>query len=139
MCYQLLLLLRICFILKVRWIRWNKRGIKETIILYVSTFTWLNVVVCQALFQKGVSEVDAEESIKLVFGDKGSNGDEELIHGLSKHSMDQLVVQASKQWLRGHNVPKETRKSRIVRWLQYRGFNWGVICFILNKLEHEYP
>ena len=99
----------------------------------------------QALFTKGVSEVDAEKAIKLVFEDRVSDEDgesdmdQELIHGMSKLSMDHLFVQASKQWLRGREVPKETRKSRIVRWLQYRGFNWGVIGFILKKLESQHP
>lgn len=93
----------------------------------------------QALFTKGVSEVDAEKAIKLVFEDRETDEDQESIHGMSKLSMDHLFVQASKQWLRGREVPKETRKSRIVRWLQYRGFNWGVISFILKKLESQHP
>ena len=99
----------------------------------------------QALFTKGVSAVDAEKAIKLVFEDRDSDEDgesddgQELIHGMSKLSMDHLFVQASKQWLRGGEVPRETRKSRIVRWLQYRGFNWGVISFILKKLESQHP
>ncbi|CAL5390229.1 unnamed protein product [Camellia sinensis] len=88
-----------------------------------------------ALFKKGVSEVDAEKAINLVFQDS----DQESRHGLSKVSMDHLFVQASKQWLRGRDVTNETRKSRIVRWLQYRGFNWGVISSILKKLESENP
>lgn len=93
----------------------------------------------QALLQKGVSEVDAEKAIKLVFEDEESGRDHGSSHGLSKLSMDHLFAQASKQWLRGQDVPKETRKSRISRWLQYRGFHWGVIGFILKKLESEYP
>ncbi|KAM5582749.1 hypothetical protein ABKV19_002930 [Rosa sericea] len=110
-----------------------------------SSSSWGPRRIKQALFTKGVSEVDAEKAIKLVFEDRESDEDgesdedQELIHGMSKLSMDHLFVQASKQWLRGREVPKETRKSRIVRWLQYRGFNWGVISFILKKLESEHP
>ncbi|XP_050370897.1 uncharacterized protein LOC126788920 [Argentina anserina] len=110
-----------------------------------SSSSWGPKRIKQALFTKGVSEVDAQKAIKLVFEDResdedgGSNEDQELIHGMSKPSMDHLFVQASKQWLRGREVPKETRKSRIVRWLQYRGFNWGVIGFILKKLEAQHP
>ncbi|TQE05405.1 hypothetical protein C1H46_008995 [Malus baccata] len=102
-----------------------------------SSLSWGPRRIKQALFNKGVSNVDAEKAIKLVFEEGKPDEDEELIHGLSKLSMDNLVVQASKQWLRGQEVPKETRKSRIVRWLQYRGFSWGVISFILKKLESE--
>lgn len=93
----------------------------------------------QALLQKGVSEVEAEKGIKLVFEDEESGGDHGSSCDLSKPLMDHLYVQASKQWLRSQEVPKETRKSRIIRWLQYRGFHWGVISFILKKLESEYP
>ncbi|BBH04430.1 hypothetical protein Prudu_015571 [Prunus dulcis] len=63
-----------------------------------SSSSWGPRRIKKALFSKGVSKLDAENAIKL----------------------------ASKQWLRGQEVPKETRKSRIVRWLQYRGFNWDV-------------
>lgn len=93
----------------------------------------------QALLQKGVRDDEVEKAIKLVFKDEESGGDNGSSHGLSKLSMDHLYVQASKQWLRSQDVPKETRKSRIIRWLQYRGFHWGVISFILKKLESEYP
>lgn len=93
----------------------------------------------QALFKKGVSEVDAEKAVKLVFQDDGSGVDQEARHGLSDLSIDHLFVQASKQWLRGRDVPGETRKSRIIRWLQYRGFTWAVVSIILKKLESQYP
>lgn len=93
----------------------------------------------QALFKKGISEADAEKAIKLVF--ENSEGDEDQDSGIamSKLSIDQLCVQASKQWQRSHGAPQETRKSRIVRWLQYRGFNWGVIKYVLKKLESGSP
>ena len=92
---------------------------------------------CQALFKKGVSQADAEKAVELVFKESTSDGDDKLSISLSKHRMDQLYFQASKQWLRCQNVPKETRKSRIVRWLQYRGFDWDVINFILRKLDRQ--
>ncbi|XP_007206841.1 uncharacterized protein LOC18774008 isoform X1 [Prunus persica] len=104
-----------------------------------SSSSWGPRRIKQALFSKGVSKLDAENAIKLVFEEGESDNDQKLVHGLSKLSMDNLLVQASKQWLRGQEVPKETRKSRIVRWLQYRGFNWDVIGFILKKLESQYP
>ncbi|XVF03586.1 hypothetical protein REPUB_Repub05bG0006200 [Reevesia pubescens] len=106
-----------------------------------SSSTWGPRRIKQALFKKGISEADAENALKLVFeGQAGdSNDDQESTLGLSKLSMDHLLIQATKQWLRGQEVSKETRKSRIVRWLQYRGFNWGVICSIVKKLESQYP
>ncbi|XP_034218147.1 regulatory protein RecX isoform X2 [Prunus dulcis] len=104
-----------------------------------SSSSWGPRRIKQALFSKGVSKLDAENAIKLVFEEGESDNDQKLVHGLSKLSMDNLLVQASKQWLRGQEVPKETRKSRIVRWLQYRGFNWDVIGFVLKKLESQYP
>ncbi|KAL6313870.1 hypothetical protein AAG906_010289 [Vitis piasezkii] len=115
--------------------------------LYAETFSrsrwssssWGPRRIKQALFKKGVSEADAEKAVKLVFKDDGSSGDQESRHGLSNLAMDHLFVQASKQWLRGHDVPRETRKSRIIRWLQYRGFTWAVVSFILKKLESQYP
>ncbi|KAL6975144.1 hypothetical protein U1Q18_023939 [Sarracenia purpurea var. burkii] len=113
--------------------------------LYAETFSqsrwssssWGPRRIKQALIKKGVSEVDVEKAIKLVFQDGDSGRDQKSRHGLSKASIDQLFVQASKQWARGRDVTNETRKSRIVRWLQYRGFNWDVISFILKKLESE--
>ncbi|CAB4281885.1 unnamed protein product [Prunus armeniaca] len=104
-----------------------------------SSSSWGPRRIKQALFSKGVSKLDAENAIKLVFEEGESDNDQKLVHGLSKLSMDNLLVQASKQWLRGQEVPKETRKSRIVRWLQYRGFSWDVIGFVLKKLESQYP
>ncbi|KAL0306220.1 UNVERIFIED_CONTAM: hypothetical protein Sradi_6039300 [Sesamum radiatum] len=93
----------------------------------------------KALFKKGVSEVDAEKAIKLVFENGEGGGDQESGIAMSKHSIDQLYVQALKQWHRSHGAPQETRKSRIVRWLQYRGFNWSVIKYVLKKLESDSP
>ncbi|KAF8410896.1 hypothetical protein HHK36_003433 [Tetracentron sinense] len=100
-----------------------------------SSLSWGPRRIKQVLLQKGVSGLDAEKAIKLVFEHGDFGGDQESSLGMSKLSMDHLFVQASKQWLRGRDVSEETRKSRIIRWLQYRGFNWGVISFILKKLE----
>lgn len=93
----------------------------------------------QALFRKGVSKDDIKKAIQLVFEGGESDGYKESRHGLSQLSMDRLLVQASKQWLRGNDVPKETRKARIIRWLQYRGFSWDVISMIVKKLESNDP
>ncbi|XP_052207440.1 uncharacterized protein LOC127811531 isoform X2 [Diospyros lotus] len=104
-----------------------------------STLSWGPRRIKQALVKKGVSEADAEKAIKLVFQDNDSSGDQESRLGLSKVSMDHLFVQVTKQWLRSQDVTNEKRKSRIIRWLQYRGFGWGVIDLMLKKLESEYP
>ncbi|BBH04840.1 regulatory protein RecX family protein [Prunus dulcis] len=90
------------------------------------TLDTIEAVINDFISSKGVSKFDAENAIKLVFEEGESDNDQKLVHGLSKLSMDNLLVQASKQWLRGQEVPKETRKSRIVHWLQYRGFSWDV-------------
>jgi RecX family len=57
---------------------------------------------------------------------------------MSDSSIDHLFIQASKQWLRGHDLSTESRKARVVRWLQYRGFNWGVIAVILQRLQSQF-
>ncbi|KAL0443242.1 UNVERIFIED_CONTAM: Kinesin-like protein KIN-14F [Sesamum latifolium] len=104
-----------------------------------SSSSWGPRRIRQALFKKGVSEVDAEKVIKLVFENGEGSGDQDSGIAMSKHSIDQLYVQALKQWQRSHGAPQETRKSRIVRWLQYRGFNWSVIKYVLKKLESDSP
>lgn len=101
---------------------------------------WHSHFLCvnQALYQKGISNKDSEAAIKLVF-EKGQcrEGDEEpeTKHGLSKEAVDQLYVQASKRWHQGRDLPIENRKARVIRWLQYRGFNWGVVSQLLKRLE----
>lgn len=57
---------------------------------------------------------------------------------MSESSMDHLFIQASKQWLRGQDLSTESRKARVVRWLQYRGFNWGVVTVILKRLQSQF-
>ncbi|KAK7276993.1 hypothetical protein RIF29_18142 [Crotalaria pallida] len=90
-----------------------------------------------ALFKKGVSQADADNAVEVVFKDNDCAEEQNSVIGLSKQSIDHLYAQATKQWFRGQNVPKETRKARIVRWLQYRGFDWNVTSFILKKLERQ--
>ncbi|GMH05843.1 hypothetical protein Nepgr_007683 [Nepenthes gracilis] len=103
-----------------------------------SSSSWGPRRIKQALLKKGVSHSDVEKAVKLVFEDGKGCGQDSRI-GVSVSLMEQLYVQVSKQWLRSQNAPNETRKARIVRWLQYRGFDWGVVSVILKKLESQYP
>ncbi|KAI3976113.1 hypothetical protein MKX01_006629 [Papaver californicum] len=75
----------------------------------------------------------AVKATKHVFEDYDSGEEMESSLGMSKSSMNHLFVQSSKQWLRS----QDKRKARMTRWLQYRGFGWGVIKFILGKLESQ--
>uniref|UniRef100_A0A1D1YBJ6 Regulatory protein RecX n=1 Tax=Anthurium amnicola TaxID=1678845 RepID=A0A1D1YBJ6_9ARAE len=94
----------------------------------------------KALLQKGVNEADIDKATNLVFKDGNMcTGQRDTYFGMSKISMDRLFAQASKQWLRGQNTSLVNRRSRMVRWLQYRGFDWGITNFILKKLESKYP
>ncbi|KAL9365978.1 hypothetical protein Peur_037177 [Populus x canadensis] len=102
-----------------------------------SSSSWGPRRIKKALSNKGASEADTDKALKLVFED-GDSDEQESKVGMSKISMDQLLIQASKQWLRGQDVPKDTRKSRLIRWLQYRGFNWDVVNFVLKKLESQH-
>ncbi|XP_023728357.1 uncharacterized protein LOC111876065 isoform X2 [Lactuca sativa] len=100
-----------------------------------SSSSWGPRRIKQALAKKGVNDLDAQKAIKVVLED----GESVPKFGLSKPSMDHLFAQVSKQWLRAKDLPTEKQKSRIINWLQYRGFNWGVINFILKKLQSEHP
>lgn len=94
----------------------------------------------QALRQKGVSEMVADKATKEVFEEDDTGGNDwNIQHGISKHSMERLYLQASKQWFRSQDSSLQIRKSRIVRWLQYRGFSWGITSNILKRLESDYP
>ncbi|CAH8348977.1 unnamed protein product [Eruca vesicaria subsp. sativa] len=95
-----------------------------------SSLSWGPRRIKQALFKKGVSNEDSDAAIKLVF-----QKDTEPSHGMSKEAMDQLYVQVSKRWLQGRDLPIENRKARVIRWLQYRGFNWGVVSQLMKRLE----
>ncbi|XP_024965401.1 uncharacterized protein LOC112505700 isoform X2 [Cynara cardunculus var. scolymus] len=104
-----------------------------------SSSSWGPRRIKQALARKGVNDLDAQKAIKLVFEDGEPIDDQCSRLGLSKPSLDHLYAQASKQWLRAKDLPGEKQKSRIIAWLQYRGFNWGVINFILKKLQSGHP
>nr|DAD23827.1 TPA_asm: hypothetical protein HUJ06_025290 [Nelumbo nucifera] len=104
-----------------------------------SSFCWGPRRIKQALLQKGVNETDAEKAMKLVFEQDDSGSSQELNLGMSKSLLESLFTKASKQWLQGRDVPHETRKSRIIRWLQYRGFNWAVTSYIVKRLESKHP
>lgn len=93
----------------------------------------------QALLQKGVNEAVVEKAMKFVFEHSDSGNNQQSSLGMSEISMEHLFDQALKQWLRGRDVSHEKRKSRIIRWLQYRGFNWSVTNIILKKLESQHP
>ncbi|KAI3810181.1 hypothetical protein L1987_19791 [Smallanthus sonchifolius] len=105
-----------------------------------SSSSWGPHRIKQALAKKGVNDIDAQKAIKLVLEDGESVDDDQVSRfGLSKPSIDHLFAQASKQWIRAKDLPSEKQKSRIITWLQYRGFNWGIINFILKKLQSEHP
>lgn len=71
----------------------------------------------------------------------GQDGDDygKATFGMSEASMDRLFAQASKQWQRGQSLTLESRRARMVRWLQYRGFNWAVTNAVIRKLEAQHP
>lgn len=100
-----------------------------------SSLSWGPRRIKQALFKKGVSNEDSDAAIKLVFEKDNQCKETEVSHGMSKEAMDQLYVQASKRWLQGRDLPVENRKARVIRWLQYRGFNWGVVSQLIKRLE----
>ncbi|KAI3769115.1 hypothetical protein L6452_00214 [Arctium lappa] len=104
-----------------------------------SSSSWGPHRIKQALTKKGVNDLDAQKAIKLVFEDGEPSDDQGSRLGLSKASLDHLFAQASKQWLRAKDLPVEKQKSRMITWLQYRGFNWDVINFILKKLQSGHP
>ncbi|KAJ1273378.1 hypothetical protein BS78_06G275500 [Paspalum vaginatum] len=101
------------------------------------TSTWGPRRIKQALRQKGVSEEEVDQATRRVFQDGGHA--KEAGYGISEASMDHLFAQASKQWQRGQSLTLENRRGRIVRWLQYRGFNWAVTNAIIRKLEAQHP
>ncbi|XP_031481607.1 uncharacterized protein LOC116251458 isoform X2 [Nymphaea colorata] len=102
------------------------------------SMTWGPRRIKQALLSKGVSEETIIEALKQVF-DEDNAGDGYAHIGMSSSSINSLLERVSKHWLRAVDIPEEKRKARIMRWLQYRGFDWGVIALILKKLEAKYP
>ncbi|XP_009398758.2 uncharacterized protein LOC103983261 [Musa acuminata AAA Group] len=102
--------------------------------------TWGPKRIKKALRHKGVSEMVADKATKEVFEEDDTGGnDQNIQHGISKNSMEHLYLQASKQWFRSQDSSLQIRKSRIVRWLQYRGFSWVITNNILRRLESDYP
>ncbi|XP_074577231.1 uncharacterized protein LOC141833645 [Curcuma longa] len=116
--------------------------------LYAESFSrsrWLSLSwgpkrIKRVLVQKGVSETEVDTATREVFQEDDS-GDKyrSTQHGISEPALERLYVKATKQWLRGQSSSLENRKARIMRWLQYRGFSWGVTNIILRKLLAEYP
>lgn len=100
--------------------------------------TWGPRRIKQALRQKGVPEAEVDQATRRVFLD-GHGHANHTMYGISEASMDHLFAQASKQWQRGQRLPLENRRARVVRWLQYRGFNWAVTNAIVRKLEAQHP
>ncbi|XP_040378875.1 uncharacterized protein LOC102706745 isoform X2 [Oryza brachyantha] len=98
--------------------------------------TWGPKRIKQALRQKGVPDAEVDQATRRVFQDGHSN---QTMHGISEDSLDHLFAQAAKQWQRGQSLPLENRRARVVRWLQYRGFNWAVTNAIVRKLEAQHP
>ncbi|CAN1848028.1 Regulatory protein RecX [Linum perenne] len=103
-----------------------------------SSLSWGPMRIKQALLKKGVSEGDAQNAIRNVFQGTEPRIEESRVE-LSNPSLDHLLAQASKQWGRSQDVAIEKRKSRMIRWLQYRGFDWSVISTVLGKLESGKP
>ncbi|KAL6651589.1 hypothetical protein ACP70R_010514 [Stipagrostis hirtigluma subsp. patula] len=100
--------------------------------------TWGPRRIKQALRQKGVPEAEVDQATRRVFED-GHGHANQTAYGISEASMDHLFAQATKQWQRGQSLPLENRRARVVRWLQYRGFNWAVTNAIVRKLEAQHP
>ncbi|XP_066349797.1 uncharacterized protein [Miscanthus floridulus] len=100
--------------------------------------TWGPRRIKQALRQKGVPEAEVDQATRRVFQDGHGHG-KEATFGISEASMDHLFAQASKQWQRGQSLTLENRCAHIVRWLQYRGFNWAVTNSIIRRLEAQRP
>jgi len=85
-----------------------------------------------------VPEAEVDQATRRVFQDGHGHG-KEATFGISEASMDHLFAQASKQWQRGQSLTLENRCAHIVRWLQYRGFNWAVTNSIIRRLEAQRP
>lgn len=102
--------------------------------------TWGPKRIKKVLVQKGVSETEVDTATRQVFQEDDSvDKSRSTRHGISEPALERLYVKATKQWLRGQSPSLGNRKARIVRWLQYRGFSWGVTNIILRKLLSEYP
>nr|GMC76374.1 Regulatory protein RecX [Ipomoea batatas] len=88
------------------------------------------------LDQEGRNEMDADGAIKLVFKDRGNWRRARIrVVGMSQAFIGSSSCPAFPKTMATEQsrAPRETRKSRVIRWLQYRGFNWSVINFVLKK------
>ncbi|XP_078176329.1 regulatory protein RecX family protein isoform X2 [Carex rostrata] len=114
---------------KTRVIRW----------LQYRGFTWgvVAVIVKRLQSQFTNSEDDSNISNKRNSYGGGSSSNKKVNEDISEESMDKLLVQVSKQWIKGQNTSIENRKARITRWLHYRGYNWEVIGVILKRLQSQ--
>ncbi|KAJ7567003.1 hypothetical protein O6H91_02G128000 [Diphasiastrum complanatum] len=104
--------------------------------------SWGPMRIKQALKQRGVEEKIVEKAVSQVFLDIDCrNEDEEEFEivrwGMARSSVEHLLSQARKQWFRGGDIPEETRKRRLIGWLQRRGFTWKVITEVLKSLENS--
>lgn len=98
------------------------------------------------LKQRGVSDDVIQVAINGVFREDENEFEQ---HGsfendyesnsieMSNTAMEQLLVQATKQWNRGRNATNDTKVRRMVSWLQYRGFSYKVIRNVLNSLQQK--
>lgn len=98
------------------------------------------------LKQRGVSDDVIQVAINGVFREDENEFEQ---HGtfendyesnsieMSNTAMEQLLVQATKQWNRGRNATNDTKVRRMVSWLQYRGFSYKVIRIVLNSLQQK--
>lgn len=98
------------------------------------------------LKQRGISDEIIKAAINRVFCEEEEvaemEQDEDAVRRasvlkLSKAAMDHLLVQATKQWKRGRDASVHTKTRRMVCWLQYRGFNYGVIKHVLKHLQKD--
>lgn len=101
-----------------------------------SSNSWGPQRIKQGLKERGVSEEVSRIALCRVFQEDEDDSDplESNLLGMSKAAMDQLFLQASKQFLRGRNISDDTRVRRIMGWLQYRGYNHRVIAAVLRYL-----
>ncbi|GLJ16381.1 hypothetical protein SUGI_0277770 [Cryptomeria japonica] len=102
------------------------------------SLSWGPKKIKSALMHRGVSRSDAERALQHIFSDTDKM-EEEKKWGMSDSARAHLMAQATKKWLQGGNVSFQTRKTRMIWWLQYRGFNWDVINPMLKELQAKYP
>ncbi|KAH7445812.1 hypothetical protein KP509_01G025200 [Ceratopteris richardii] len=91
------------------------------------------------LKQRGVSEEIINAAIENVFSGKDLDIEQDWSYRsrlkISKSAMDHLLAQTVKQWNRGRNVTIEAKTRRIVSWLQYRGYSYDIVKYVLMHLK----